>query len=199
MRRALAAALAAGVCSATLAGCTDDSSAGPTTSTSPGTTSAIPSTTTEPTESTTSAPVTEPRPPVMPALAKEQSKAGAKAFVRYAVDALNYGYLQGNADAFATVSSKNCPVCSALQANVKRIDRRGGMQVGGEWSTTSIDEVPSGTPARPIFIAAVRIADGWTTPSANATRERIRPAETFFEFHLRWTKSGWQLTDLRQG
>ncbi|MDQ3308254.1 MAG: DUF6318 family protein, partial [Actinomycetota bacterium] len=118
MRRAPVAALAALVCSAALAGCTEDSSAGPTTVTSPGTstnspTTAEPTTSTPSTPSTPSTSPTDPAPPVMPALAKERSTAGAKAFVRYAIDALNYGYLEGRSDAFKTVSDSVCAVCSA--------------------------------------------------------------------------------------
>lgn len=201
MRRAPVAALAALVCSAALAGCTEDSSAGPTTVTSPGTSTSAP-TTAEPTtstRSTPSTPPTDPAPPVMPALAKERSTAGAKAFVRYAIDALNYGYLEGRSDAFKTVSDSVCAVCSALQSNIDRIERSGGHQVGGDWSLSAIDKVPSGVPNEPILIAEVTVAAGWTTPSANAPREKIRPADMFYEFHLHWVADEWQLTDLRQG
>jgi len=201
MRRAPVAALAALVCSAALAGCTEDSSAGPTTVPSPSTSSGS-SSTAEPTTSTSptpSTPPTDPPPPVLPALAKEQSTAGAKAFVRYTIDALNYGYLAGRSDAFKTVSDSVCAVCSALQSNIDRIERSGGHQVGGDWSPISIDKVPSGVPTEPILIAEVTVAAGWTTPSANAPREKIRPANVFYEFHLHWVADEWQLTDLRQG
>lgn len=197
MRRALVAALTAGVCSAALTGCTKDSAAGPTAVTSSGTSSRSPTpTTSEPTRST---PPTEPAPPVTPALAREQSKAGAKAFVRYAIEALNYGYLEGRSNPFAIVSNSSCEVCAALQSNIERIERRGGHQVGGDWSPTSIDKVPSGVRKRPILIADVTVAAGWTTPSEGAPRDRIRPATIFYEFHLRWITGGWQLTDLRRG
>jgi hypothetical protein len=130
-------------------------------------------------------------------LAKEQSTAGAKAFVRYTIDALNYGYLAGRSDAFKTVSDSVCAVCSALQSNIDRIERSGGHQVGGDWSPISIDKVPSGVPTEPILIAEVTVAAGWTTPSANAPREKIRPADVFYEFHLHWVADEWQLTDRR--
>ncbi len=83
MRRAVVAALTAGLCSAGMTACSDDPSPDP-----PATSSSTTSTTT-PTTPTTTSP-TEPEPPELPALAKENSKAGAKAFVRYFVAVLNY-------------------------------------------------------------------------------------------------------------
>ena len=44
------------------------------------------------TASTTTTPPDRRRPPVMPALARQKTPAGAKAFVRYYVEVLNHSY-----------------------------------------------------------------------------------------------------------
>ena len=80
MRRAVAAAVVVGVC---LAGtsCTDDSGVAP--PSTPGrTATADPPTASGPTEG----------PPELPEAAKAKTTAGAKAFVRYYVDVLNYSW-----------------------------------------------------------------------------------------------------------
>lgn len=197
MRRALAAALAAGVCSVTLAGCTNDSSAGPTTSTSPGTTSGTPSTTTETTESTTSAPVTEPMPPVMPALAKERSKAGAKAFVRYYVDVLNYAWTELEPRPLVEISSADCRACSLISRRIAVTDQKGGYQIGGEWSPKRIYVLPGQSAWQPKFLVTIGIRPGKWKSARGQDERNISSSRVTNEFDLVWTPQGWETRDLK--
>ncbi len=83
MRRAISAAVTSAVCCLALGSCSSRAhSATPAhaSTTSPSTASVSPDTSRRPTE------------PVMPALAKEHSTAGAKAFIRYFVTVLNYSH-----------------------------------------------------------------------------------------------------------
>lgn len=198
MRRALAAALAVGVCSATLAGCTEDSPAGPTTVTSPGTTSRTPSTaTTEPTKPTASTTTTEPASPVMPALAKKQSKAGAKAFVRHYVDVLNYAWTQLKPRTLVEVSSDDCRVCSLIIRRIAITDQKGGYQVGGEWSPRRIYALPGQSARQPKFLVTIDIRSGTWKPARGQDERKISSSRVTNEFDLTWMPQGWATLDLR--
>ncbi|MGA9346097.1 MAG: DUF6318 family protein, partial [Nocardioidaceae bacterium] len=96
MRRATAVAVVVGVC---LAGtsCTDDSGAAPP-STPDSTATADPPTTSRPTEG----------PPELPEAAKAKTTAGAKAFVTYYVDVLNFSWERLTPAPLARVSSRGC-------------------------------------------------------------------------------------------
>lgn len=195
MRRALVAALTAGVCSAALTGCTKDSAAGPTAVTSSGTSSRSPTpTTSEPTRST---PPTEPAPPVMPALAREQSKAGAKAFVRYYIKVLNYSWAALQSRSLKDTSADGCDVCGLISRRVDAIKSRGGYQIGGEWSPKRIYRLPGQSTAKPKFLVTIDIAAGKWKPGRGADERTIDPSQVTNEINLLWTHRGWGTVDLR--
>lgn len=199
MRRAVAAVLAAGLW-LTSAACSAEIAANPP-STAP--TATDPSTTTTSGTPTTSGPATttpgEVKAPVMPALARENTRAGAKAFVRHFVDTLNYGYLTGDAGAASEIAAPDCAVCNALTENIRRIHRRGGGQVGGEWTVTRLDPLASGDRSELIFVGRVEIAKGSTRATRHSATKPIRPKTDYFEFHVSWSGSTWQASDLRPG
>lgn len=198
MRRAVAA-LAAGLCLASAA-CTAEPGADPPTATP---TATAPPTTTSSTTPTSSAPATSTpgdlKAPVMPAQARVNSRAGARAFIRYYLAALNYGYLAGDSRAVARVAARDCAVCGAFANNIERIQRRGGGQTGGIWSVARLDPIASGPQSDEIFIGRVQIAEGTTRATRHAAMRPIHAESKYFEFHVSWSGSAWQAEDLRPG
>ena len=207
MRLAIAIAAAAGLCSPMLASCSgtaENPSAGaqPSSSTSTSTTTSTsgssrssPSPT--PTTRSSNSPAEPAQPPAMPALAKDDSRAGAKAFVRYYVDIINYGYLSGDATALLKLGAKTCAVCSALARNVDQISNRGGEQVGGQWSVKTLNPIASGSESLEIFIAKVEVAKGRSRATRTSPAKPIKPSASFYEIHVSWTGSSWTTQDLR--
>jgi hypothetical protein len=104
VRRAVAAAVTSVLCSLALTACSNGADTA---------TPARPSTTSPSTAPTTTHPDTSQRPtePVMPALAKRHSTAGAKAFIRYFVAVLNYSYSIPLSRPLRHVSASECHVC----------------------------------------------------------------------------------------
>jgi len=126
MRRVVTTALVSLLCPGMvlLTGCSDDKPAA-----QPPVSSAD-----TPTKSTTSAPATTeppdpgPTAPVMPERAKQHSTAGAKAFVRYYIDVLNYSWTLGSGDAIRASSVHQCRVCRGIAGFVDEVVAHGGHQ-----------------------------------------------------------------------
>src|SRR5688572_6597260 len=89
---------AAVVCWLALTACDGDSSANPDETTAPSTTSSTPTATSP----------TAPTAPVMPALAKQKSEAGAKAFIRYFAEVLNYSWASLESRDLTAMSAREC-------------------------------------------------------------------------------------------
>ena len=106
----------------TLTGCSGsaDPSPPPTTRSTP--TSAAPSPTASPTV------------PVMPEAAKAHTKAGAKAFVRYFWQVVNYAQATGDTAAIRTLSARKCAECDAGMYAIDEVYGAGG-SIGGGAST----------------------------------------------------------------
>lgn len=129
----VAAAVAVGV--AVLAGCSDGETANET----------LPSTSSTPTETTASLPPLGPPDLPMPAEAREQTPAGAEAFLRYymavytmAQATMNSGYM----DEF----SQGCDLCDALTTNIRNDAASGYTYEGGNATVknASFGEVEQG-------------------------------------------------------
>ncbi|WP_418058624.1 DUF6318 family protein [Pimelobacter simplex] len=80
-----------------------------------------------------SSPTVTPGPevPVLPAAAREASEAGARAFVEYYWELVNYAQATGDVRALRAVSGPSCEGCQAGIAAVRRHYRAGGRVVGG--------------------------------------------------------------------
>ncbi len=198
MRRALRVALTGGLCCLTLVGCSSGDVGSPAeppgsftsliTTTPPTTTSTTPTTPGPPGEATR---------PVMPALAKEKSTAGAKAFVRYYIDALNYGFHSSHSRLLAAASAGTCYVCHKLVRVIDKNHHLGGYQVGGDWIPKRFVTVPSEPLEASIILVEILIDPGFYRASSTDTRHKIKTGHVNHEFRLRWLPTGWVLTDLR--
>lgn len=207
MGRTLTAILGTACCLA-LSACSRESVAGPpettpTPSTSistPSTTSMSPSTTSVSTPSTS--PTTtgqEPptQPPRLPALAKEKSSAGAKAFVQYYIEVLNSAWATESSASIRKNAADGCKVCAGLAGLVDSVSRRGGYQHGGLWTPVSMFSVPTQPDDKPILITKIQIARGSWLKSAGSTPEPIRAKSVAYDFYLEWRGSRWVVADIK--
>lgn len=71
--------------------------------------------------------------PVMPELAKQESKEGLEAFAEYWYSLLNYGYETGDAEPLREITGQNCSVCdvfyTTLESGFKNQDWMAGSSV----------------------------------------------------------------------
>jgi len=85
-----------------------------------------------PTESTSPTP-TGPVAPTLPAAAQGSSRAAAKAFVSWYVDALNYAQATGHVAEARSASAPSCAGCSSILDSLATLYSGGGKISGGAW------------------------------------------------------------------
>jgi hypothetical protein len=186
MRRAIGAAVTSAVCCLALGSCS--SQAGTATpardsTSSPRTASVSPDTSRRPTE------------PVMPALAKQHSTAGAKAFIRHYIAVINYAFARTDPSPLLRISASDCASCKQLIAISARLERNGGEQVGGEWSATTIRSSARDGDNR-YFIVDAQVAHGFSRGKASGPKHVIKSHRIEAQLQLVWHSSHWLLVDL---
>ncbi|MBM7520067.1 DUF6318 family protein [Nocardioides nitrophenolicus] len=181
------AAVAAGVL--LLAGaCTDDGPApvDPTSSWSPTGTIDPPS------PSSSAGPVE----PTLPDAAREASEAGARAFIEYYWELVNYAQVTGDVKALRKASGKTCGGCTKGIAAVEDLYGAGGRAEGGEYKLTitrikpieAADRSLHGCKAR----FEVRNAEQ-TIMHGDGRREVMTAATTNYLSYLIWLDGAWRM------
>lgn len=74
----------------------------------------------------------------MPELAKEDSKEGAVAFVKYFIAASNHAQLTGDLQRIESYSSRSCESCRRFGEYVTKVYRSGGSLSGGTWTVKRV-------------------------------------------------------------
>lgn len=77
--------------------------------------------------------------PVLPDVAKTETKEGLEAFTRYWYATLSYAYETGNLDAFARVSPGSCTACLEVSQVIRDWHSDGRWLVGGGVSTPVVE------------------------------------------------------------
>lgn len=189
------------VCSLALAGCSSDSVSGPSETTpTPSTTSTPPSSTASASASvsvpTTSAPTStgqEPRlqPPKLPELAKEKSPGGAKAFVKYYIEAVNYAWLTHSTELLKTLSTDRCIQCTDIAEGIDDIKRQNGETTGALWRPKALVLIPFQSEEAPLVNVAITTSRGRWKPSAAAGWMTIQPSINHWDMQLNRNGDHW--------
>lgn len=197
MRRALASACIGGLCCLIPVACSQGEARRPVGSsnlpTGPATTTPATTTQSPTTSPTNPGGATE---PVLPARAKQQSTAGAKAFVRYYIDVLNHAHKAESTKLLQSVSSPDCQVCAVIGNSIEEMRRRGGRQRGAEWTARSVAALPSNGPDQLNFVVRLHIDSGTSKRSRHAELKRINAEDVHDVFNLVWHRHSWLLHDL---
>ena len=171
--RSGAAALVVGL-AVVLSGCNSGGSPGPGGTSSPvaaetPTATATPAPT--PTPSAVYKPADASRPaqnvpvPVLPEVAKAETKEGAEAFTKYWFSVLSYSYETGDTERLSALSRPDCVFCSALVDNIKTAWSDGKWISGGRIETPAVTaDAPAGQPL------AIRVAEGRFGATSTGTR-----------------------------
>lgn len=80
----------------------------------------------------------------MPDAAKENTKAGAVAFVRHYVDLINYAQATGDVEPLAAAEDTGCASCAKGRETLSEIYRAGGSIEGGRLSFRPTSSSPNG-------------------------------------------------------
>lgn len=134
----------------------------------------------------------------MPAAAKGTSKKSAEAFVRYAVEVLNYGTLQLQPALVRTISEANCTACESIATGLEEIRAGGGDIRGGEWQVRRIEALRS------------PIENGWTVQAEVSYDEQtvdegergdvtvLQAGTSIFDFYIRNGDTARRLVEMRR-
>lgn len=134
--------------------------------------------------------------PVLPEVAKTETKEGLEAFVRYWYEVLDYSYETGDSTVLKNVSQPSCVFCSSLRDGIAEAWSDGRWISGGNITTPAVTATmePSGDSYAVVQviqeIIEIRNADGSLHQAPTpATNTGSRAAANF-------GPSGWVLTDL---
>lgn len=187
--RSLRAALAASlVALALLAGCSDDDP-------SPGDPSATSTPTGTPETPTTSA-TAKPTEPALPDAATKATEAGARAFITYYWDLINYAQATGDVKALKRVSGPRCAGCTSGITAIQGHYNSGGQIEGGDYAVEilKINELKDPSGKRFAFEAKVdaRNTDQLITNS-DGSKDREPAGHTTAVVAAIWAAERWRL------
>ncbi len=206
MGRTLTAILGT-VCCLALSACSRESVAGPAETTpTPSTSISTPSTTsvstpttsvsTPSTTPTTTGQEPPPRPPKLPAVAKEKSSAGAKAFVQYYMGVLNYSWHIGSGTLARRYSTSDCIACRGIARSIDAMNHEGGFYRGGEWAAASPVLIPSEPLDAPIVHTALKQSAGKWKRSEDDHLRPIPSSREYVDVHLTRVGQSWKVTSM---
>lgn len=185
MRHAFAAALIAATL--LLAACSDDGDPPSTEPTrTPSGTLDTPSPTAEPT----------PTEPPLPDAATKATEAGARAFITYYWDLINYAQATGDVKALRRVSGKNCRGCQGGIEVIDEIYDSGGHAVGGEYTIDilNINELSGNSSNYFAFEALTKVSNAeQTVVDSTGTSRSLQPSTNELAVGALWTDGSWRL------
>lgn len=76
--------------------------------------------------------------PVLPEVAKTETKEGAEAFTKYWFEVLDYSYQTGDVSNLQKITSPNCDYCSKLTDSVTTNYQGGRWLAGGKFTTPAV-------------------------------------------------------------
>lgn len=137
----------------------------------------------------------DPVEPELPGAATEASEAGARAFIAYYWELINYAQVTGDVKALKAVSASTCEGCNKGIAIVEDLYESGGHAEGGEYDLTIQDLKDVSPKDRSVFgIEAryeVRNAEQSIT-HGDGGHEAMTPATTEYLSYLIWLDGAWR-------
>ena len=134
--------------------------------------------------------------PVMPELAKENSKAGLEAFIGYWYEQLSYVDETGDMSAWLPLNSPNCRLCAQLQKSGEDAYINGRWIAGGritvpvihvQWSAENV-------PAATVQVIQERI--DYYNADGSVGRMRSEASNDAFAFFAKHIEGAWTVVDL---
>lgn len=133
--------------------------------------------------------------PVMPELAKENSKAGLEAFIRYWYAVGNYANETGDISVLGTLSTPECKACAYFQKASTDSYKNGRWMVGGHMDVPALEvEWDSRTTSTVVRVQVIQEAISYR--NADGSEGRAPEAATNDAFVLVATfEAGWKVVD----
>ena len=133
--------------------------------------------------------------PELPAAAKEASEAGARAFIEYYWDLINYAQVTGDVKALKGVSGKTCEGCDKGIAVIENLYASGGTAEGGQYelTITGIKQIESDDKSLRGIEANYEVRNAeQAIVHGDGSREVMTPATTRYLSYLIWLDDAWR-------
>jgi len=171
---------------AALAGCTGSE---------PRTPSPSSSTASSPSTSPSAPSATESAPPELPEAATTGDAAGAEAFVKHWVDALNYAYQTGDTEPLRAISESGCQTCSDLSDEIEERRCSGKRLEGG---LAVVDLVRSPPPEKGIVSVSAQLtqAEGQLVADDGSTETVAAEPPSNLGFVAAFEEGRWMLAGI---
>lgn len=132
--------------------------------------------------------------PLAPQELSRSDAAGAKAFVEYYWDLVDFAQASGDVDALASVSLPSCEACEGGMASIEKTYDQGGSIEGGEATVRELSAKPVQRGDDVVFEVQVRVV---------TTRQQVRvpgkkpstypPGDTRLQFIVEQVDGAWKV------
>ncbi|WP_157367088.1 DUF6318 family protein [Arthrobacter sp. M2012083] len=134
--------------------------------------------------------------PVMPDLAKENSKAGLEAFIRYWYAQLSYVGETGDMSSWLPLISQDCRLCLRLQESGEDGYVDGRWLVGGKISVPAIEMQWSPGILQTAKVQVIQGQIDYYNADGSVGRPRSEASNDAFAFFARFVEGAWTVVDL---
>ncbi|WP_408895622.1 DUF6318 family protein [Nocardioides sp. R1-1] len=134
--------------------------------------------------------------PRLPDAAREASEAGARAFIAYYWELVNYAQVTGDVKALKAVSGTNCKGCAAGIEGIRTLYRDGGRLEGGDYDIEFkvMNELKDADGSGYAFEAKLTASTGEQTKvDGDGRTTRIPAGSSDVVVVAAWLGSGWRL------
>lgn len=141
-------------------------------------------------------PTEKPVEPVLPAAATKATEAGARAFITYYWDLINYAQVTGDVKPLKGVSGPNCAGCNAGINSVKKLYEDGGHLEGGEYAVniTKINKIKSRDSSNHAFEAQLSTRNKeQIRVNGDGSEEVSKPGSATVVVAVLWSTGSWRL------
>ncbi|WP_350224876.1 DUF6318 family protein [Arthrobacter sp. fls2-241-R2A-200] len=133
----------------------------------------------------------------MPELAKENSKAGLEAFIRYWYSQLGYSYETGSTEQLASLSEPTCALCASLRKGIEASWQDGRWIAGAAISAATIEA--NFVPTASTQIAVVQVIQEpieIRVPNGSVYQKPTAATNSASRAELKYNGQRWVLADL---
>lgn len=139
-----------------------------------------------------SAPEPAPTEPALPGAAKEATERGARAFIAYYWDLINYAQVTGDVRALKRVSAPGCRGCAEGTVGIENVYSDGGHVEGGIYSTEVLQINSLDGPVK-LFEALLKVDNtAQLTVNGDGTEHRSKASSVQVSMAVSWTDGAWR-------
>ncbi|MFF1829177.1 DUF6318 family protein [Paenarthrobacter sp. NPDC058040] len=135
--------------------------------------------------------------PVMPALAKENTKEGLEAFIRYWYAQQNYAAETGDTKVWTDMTGHDCLACNRILKGLQDSNVNGRWLVGGKITIPAVELIWSdGAAAQQARVQIVQERTDYYNADGTEGRASQTATNSAFGVTTMYDADGWKVTDL---